>query len=135
MPAGILMGQNGYPFRIQPLIAVRVIEMPVGVDQMSDRIAAEAVGDLEDSRAGCGDSGIDEHLAISAGQDSDIAARALENADVAAQHMDLDGRLGGVITDQIHDIACLGVGLRGAQPAACGCKRGSRYATEAESAT
>ena len=88
--------------------------MPVGVDQMSDRIAAEAVGGLQDSLAGRGDSGIDEHLAIGTGQDSDIAARAFKDADVAAQSMDLDGRLGRVITDQIHDIACLGVGLRGA---------------------
>ena len=109
--------------------------MPVGVDQMSDRIAAEAVGGLQDSGTGCGDSGIDEHLAIGTGQDSDIAARALENADVAAQPMDLDGRLGGVITDQIYDIACFRVGLRGAQPRARGCKRGGGHAAEAEAAT
>ncbi|HST11965.1 MAG TPA: FCD domain-containing protein [Terriglobales bacterium] len=37
---GILMSDNGGSFRIQPLIAVRVIEMPVRVDQMADRIAA-----------------------------------------------------------------------------------------------
>src|SRR5258708_39781450 len=131
MLTGVLMGQNGYAFRIQPLIAVRVIEMPVGVDQMSDRVAAAAARGLWDSRAGRGDSGIDEHLAIGTGKDSDIAARALEDADVTAQPMDLDGRLGGIIADQIPDIACLGIGLRGVQPAACGCG----HATEAEAAT
>src|SRR5260370_34847669 len=135
MLASVLMGQNGHSFCIQPLIAVRVIEMPGGVDQMSDRSAAEAVGGVQDSRTGWGDSGIDERLAIGTGQDSDIAARALENADVAAQPVDLDGRLGGGATDQIHDIACFGVGLRGAQPAACGCKRGGGHAAEAERAT
>ena len=32
MFVGVLMGDNGCPFRIQPLIAVRVIEVPVCVD-------------------------------------------------------------------------------------------------------
>src|SRR5258708_26982901 len=81
MLTGVLIGQNAYPFRLQPLSAVRVIEMPVGVDQMSDRIAAEAVRCLQDSRAGCGESAIDEHLAVATGQDSDIAAGAVEETD------------------------------------------------------
>jgi hypothetical protein len=38
------MGNNGCPFRIQPLIAVRVIEVPMRVDQVLDWIAAEAIG-------------------------------------------------------------------------------------------
>src|SRR5258707_14778077 len=90
MLASVLMGQNGHSFCIQPLIAVRVIEMPVGVDQMSDWIAAEAVGGLQDSRAGCGDPGIDEHLAVGTGKDSDIADGALEEHDVSSQHMEFD---------------------------------------------
>jgi hypothetical protein len=31
------MGDNGCPFSIQPLIAVRVIEVPVGIDQVQHR--------------------------------------------------------------------------------------------------
>src|ERR1700758_3234471 len=98
MLLGILMGQNGRPFRIQPCIAVRVIEMPMRVDQMCDRITAKAVDGLEDSRAGCGDSSIDKYLAVGASQNTYVAARALKDADVATQLVDLDGGLGGVIT-------------------------------------
>jgi hypothetical protein len=76
---GILMGDDGGSFRIQPCVAIRVIEVPVRVDQVFDRIAAETVGSLQDARARCGDPGIDEHLAVVAGQDSDIATRAFKN--------------------------------------------------------
>jgi hypothetical protein len=88
------MGDDGFPFRIQPVIAVGVIEMPVCINQVLDRIAAKAVGGFQNSRPGCGNPGIDKYLAVGTRDDSDIAARALENADIAAQLVDLDGRSG-----------------------------------------
>src|SRR5215468_1175788 len=42
MLVGILMGDDGCPFCIQPLIAICVIEVPMRVDQVLDRVAAEA---------------------------------------------------------------------------------------------
>jgi hypothetical protein len=51
MLVSVLVGDNGYPFGVQPLIAVRVIEVPVGIDQVSDRIPAEAVGGFQDTGA------------------------------------------------------------------------------------
>src|SRR5215469_9680557 len=105
------MGNNGCAFRIQPRIAVRVVEVPVGVDQMSDRITAKTVGSLQYPFARGGDSGVDEHLAIAAGQDRDITPGALEDAYVATQFVDLDGRFGGLVTDKIDDVACFRIGL------------------------
>jgi hypothetical protein len=52
MLVGVLMGDDGRPFRIQPLVAVRVIEVPMRVDQVLDRIAAEAIGGFQNARAG-----------------------------------------------------------------------------------
>jgi hypothetical protein len=51
-----------------------MVEVPVGVDYVPDRIAAEAVGRLEDSWARCRDPGIDEDLAIRARQHGDVSA-------------------------------------------------------------
>ena len=131
---GVLMGDNGCSFRIQPLIAVRVIEVPVRVDQVLDRIVAEAIGCFQNARAGCGDSGIDEHLAVDACQDSDVAAGALEDADVAAQLVNLDGRLRSLITDQIHDVARFGEGAARREPSSTCRNRSRRHAAQTESA-
>ena len=106
--AGVFMGEDGRTLRVQPLIAVGMIEVPMRVDQMLDRIGAEAVCGFENPRAGRGDPGVDEHLAVAAGQDGDVAARALENADIAAQLVDLDRRLRRVVADQLHEVARLG---------------------------
>jgi hypothetical protein len=62
----VFMGDNGRSFLTQPLIAIRVVEVPVSIDQMRNGIAAEAVGGLQDSWAGPSDSGVDKHLAIGA---------------------------------------------------------------------
>jgi len=58
---------------VQPLIAVGVVEVPMGVDQVVDRIEAEAVLCFQDARTRRSDT-IDEHLAVGAGQDGDVAA-------------------------------------------------------------
>jgi len=57
--AGVPMGTGMATPSASAMISVPaasiVIEMPVGVDQMSIRIAAKAVGGLQDSLAGRGD--------------------------------------------------------------------------------
>ena len=78
---------------------------------------------------------VDEDRAVSARDNSDIAARALENADIAVQVVDLDRGLGGFVTDQIHDVLGFGKGLPRAEPTAGGCKRSARYAAETKLAT
>ena len=61
---GVLMRDNGGSLGVHPCVAVSMVEVPVGVDQVLDRIAAEAVGRLEDSWARCRDPSIDENLAM-----------------------------------------------------------------------
>ena len=106
------MGDDLRACRMQPFIAVGVIEMPMGVDQVLDRIGAEFACGLQDPRTRRGDSSVDEHLAVGTGEDRDVAARALEDADVATKLMNLDGSLGRIFADQFHDVAGFGIGLR-----------------------
>ena len=47
VPVSVFMGNDGGAFRIQPVIAVRMVEVPVGIDQVFDRIAAQAIGSLQ----------------------------------------------------------------------------------------
>src|SRR5262249_22738271 len=84
---------------------------------------------------GYGDSGINEHLTVGARQHSDVAAGALKDADIAAQLVDLDGRLGGVVTDKVHDVARFGESLSRRKPSA-GCRHcARRHAAQTESAS
>jgi hypothetical protein len=108
---GVLIGNDGCSFGIQPFIAVGVIEVPVTVDQMFDGIATELVCSLQESRARHGDSGVDEHLSVSAGEDGDVGARPLEDADIATKPVNLDRGFGRVVADQFHDVAGFGIGL------------------------
>src|SRR5262249_30873869 len=135
MLVGVLMSHNGDALSIEPRIAVRMVEMPVGVDQISDRIAAQTGGRLQYPRARGGDAGVDEHLAVATGPNRNVAARALEDAHVATQVVDLDGRLGGLVTDKINDAAGLRVGLWRAEPATGRCKARCSRTTDAETAT
>jgi hypothetical protein len=70
---------------MQPFIAVRVIKMPVGVDQMSDWLRAYAGERLGNPRARSGDAGVYQKFAIAAGEHGNVAARAIEDSDIAAK--------------------------------------------------
>ena len=59
--------------RIQPSIAVGMVEVPMGVDQVRDRIGAEIGERLGHLRARDADARVDEHLAVGSGQDGDIS--------------------------------------------------------------
>jgi hypothetical protein len=50
--------------------------------------------------------GINEHLAVSACQDTNIPTRTLQDTDVTAEPVNFDGRFRGFVTDHIHDRAC-----------------------------
>lgn len=45
------MGEDGSTFRLQPLITVSMVEMPVGVEQSCDRILAQQVKSRRKLRA------------------------------------------------------------------------------------
>lgn len=82
---GVFVSGDLRPFRVQPLVAVGVVEMPVRVDQMLYRFRAEARQRLQDSIPRRRDSGVHEQFAIAPCEHGDIAAGALENADVPAK--------------------------------------------------
>lgn len=116
----VFMRKDGGTLLIEPLVAVRVVEVPVSVDQVFDRIAAQAVHGIKDTGARSGDAGIDKHFAVGACQDGDVATRSLDDRDIAAQLVELDGRFRRVIANQVHDFAWLGGGIGRTEPAAVG---------------
>src|SRR6516225_2679267 len=134
MLVSVFMGDNGCHFRILPLIAVRVIEVPVRVDHVLDRIATETTGLFQDARAGYGDPGIDEHLAVGACQDTNISTRTLQDTDVTAEPVNFDGRFRGLVTDHIHDVARLRESLSRREPSSTCRGRSRRHAAQTESA-
>ena len=98
--------------RIQPCIAVGVVEVPVRVDQVRDRIGAEIGERLGHLRARDGDAGVHEHLAVGAGQDRDVSTGPFEHADVVAQLVGDDRRDCGAILDETDEAARLRERLR-----------------------
>ena len=67
----IFMCNDRCAFLVQPRVAIRVIEMPMRIDQARDRIVAKAVGRFQDSPARCSDPCVNENLAVTARQDGD----------------------------------------------------------------
>src|ERR1700730_19240722 len=79
--------------RMQPIVAVAWIEVPVRVDEVRDRIGAESGERLGELGTRYADAGIDEDLAIHSRQHGDVAAGALEHADIVSQLISLDGAI------------------------------------------
>ncbi len=103
---------------MQPLVAVGVVEMPVSVDQLPDRIGTEACESLENARS-CGRyTGIDQELPVVAGQHGHIAARALEHTDIATKLVDPDRSKRSRFPDAVNDITGLSKDLARCQPSA-----------------
>jgi hypothetical protein len=85
---------------MQPFVAVSMIKVPVGVDQVLNRIGANTRQCFVNSKSRCGNACVDEKFAVAARQHGDISARALEHTDVTAQlgYIDLRGS-GGIAND------------------------------------
>src|SRR5262249_26544895 len=109
-----------------------MIEVPVGVDEVFDRIAAKAVDGFQDAWAGGGNASIDEERAVFAGQDGDIPARSLDDGDLATQLVDRDRHSRCGIADRVDNVPCLDKSLRGRQPAAFRAEAGGDGATYAK---
>src|SRR5271170_6833781 len=73
---------------VKPGVATSVIEVPVRIDQLLDGIAVDTGEGFGDVRLRGENFGVHEQLAVGAGEDSDISARAEKNGDVAAQRLD-----------------------------------------------
>src|SRR6266550_3505185 len=91
MLARVLVGENGCTGGVQPFVTVSVVKVPVGVDEVLDRIGTnpgESVGDLGVCTR---KTSIDEKFSVATGEDGDISAGAHEDADVATQRLDGNG--------------------------------------------
>src|SRR6202166_4739857 len=120
MLARILLGDDLGAGRMQPFVAVGMIEVPVRVDEMRDRIGAEISKRLGDLRTRYADAGIDKHFSVRARQDGDVSAGALEYADIVSQLVRNDGRRRGAVLDQTDDAARLRECLARRKPSARG---------------
>ena len=99
----IFLGDDRRAFVMQPVISIGVIEVPVCVDQVPDRIAADARQRIGDRSARHCNSGINQQLSIRTGEHGDIATGAHQHADVSAQLLDGDLIRRRGIFDVSHD--------------------------------
>ena len=67
-----------------------MIRVPMGVDQLSDRVSAQIVERCFEPDSRYRESGIYKKFPVLAGEDSDVSSRALQNGDVAANRMRFD---------------------------------------------
>ena len=120
MLAGVLVSDDLCAGRMQPLVAVGMVEMPVRVDEVRDGIGAEVGKRLGDLRARYADAGVDEHFAVRTGQDGDVSAGAFEHADIVSQLVRDDGRNRGAVLDQADEAARLRKRLARRKPSSRG---------------
>lgn len=92
---------------VQPGVAVGVVEVPMGVDQVPDRVGAERREGRGDLALRDADSSVDEELAVRAGQDGHVPARAGEDADVSAERLHVDRPRGRGVLDVLDDATFL----------------------------
>ena len=86
------------------------------VDEVGDWIDAELRQRLGDLGTRYADAGVDEHLAVGAGQNGNVPAGAFEHADIVAQPVRDDRRNGGAVLDQADEAAGLREGFARRQP-------------------
>jgi hypothetical protein len=75
---------------MHPLIPVRMIEMPMGVQQMAQWSRRYCVQGYFYLRFGGGQATINGKLAVAAGQNDDVAARTHQNEKSASEFTGLD---------------------------------------------
>ena len=108
------------PPAADPGVAVGVIEMPVGIDEMGHGLWGEGGERLRHLGARHADACIDHDEAVLAAKYRDVAAGAFEDGDVIPQLVGGDLGLGGTVLDEAHQTARLGIGLAWAHPPPCG---------------
>src|SRR4030095_2841516 len=64
--------------RMKPFVTVSVIEVPMRVNQVLDRIAAEGIERLGDLSSGAWDPCVDEKFAVAPREHGDLSARDIE---------------------------------------------------------
>jgi hypothetical protein len=97
MLARVLLRHDAGSGFVQPLVAAGVIEVPVSVDQLLDRVHIDARQSRGNVWPRGDDSCIHEELSVGAGKNGDISTRAQKNADIAAKGFNCDLRRGSFL--------------------------------------
>src|SRR5580658_506824 len=88
---GVLLRGDGGAGGVQPFVAIRVVGVPVAVDQVPDRVLADGIKRSRNSGLRYGETGVDEELSVFAGQNRDVSSRALEDGNISPQRVNADG--------------------------------------------
>src|SRR5215471_14468064 len=89
------MRRNGRSRFVEPGVPIGVIHVPMGIDEPGDRVGTQPIEGGHNSRPRDRKPGVDQELAILAGEDRDISTGAHKNADVPAEGANLDLSLRG----------------------------------------
>ena len=90
-------------YRMKPFVAIGVIEVPVRVHEMSDRVGAKAGKGPSSIGSATRNTRVDEDFAVRAGEDRDVPAGAFQHADVVPQLVGGDRRGCGAVFDQANE--------------------------------
>jgi hypothetical protein len=87
---------------MHPVVAVGVVEVPMGVDEDLDGVAVDGCEGGSELRLAGRIAGVDEQLAFFGGEDRDVAAGSAEEGDVPAEGRrgDLVVGVGGASLDE-----------------------------------
>src|SRR5262249_52108046 len=134
MLAGVLVGDDFRSDRVEPLVSVGMIEVPMGIDQVCHRLDAEIRQGFGELRARHTNSSIDEHFSVSTRQTGNIAPGALEHAHIPAQLIRRHRRGRRTVLDKGYEPARLSKSLARCKPATRGRKSRTRHAAETKMA-
>ena len=99
---GLRRADDGGAGSVHPGVAVGVVPVVVGVDQVFQRRRADLVQGGGQLVFRHGDAGVDDEFTLRAVVHDDVAAGAVQHADIAAQRLDGDVGLGGGFVDLDH---------------------------------
>src|ERR1035438_1732401 len=85
MLEGVLVRGDLRADGMQPFITVGVIEVPVRVDEMFDRIGTETFQRLSNSRTRRGNPGVHQEFAVLSGEHGYVATGTFKHTDIPAQ--------------------------------------------------
>src|SRR5579864_6156020 len=103
MLARILVSQNACARLVYPLVAARVIEVPVRVDQLFNGICVDVGESRRDVRPRGDDFRIDEKLSVRARKNGNVPAGTKQDADIAPKRLHRDLGCGGFLQSHFNE--------------------------------
>ncbi len=92
MLARVRVGEDRRAGGMQPFVPIGVVEMPMRVDQMLDRIVAEGGERLGNLGSSAGNPSVHQQLSIGPRQNRDVPTGSHEHADVPAKRLHVNLR-------------------------------------------